>query len=72
MEIHKLHFGGVIGKPPPIFLNKKFSLLYGRSTWYGRCPCVGVDWIGLYGMAGACGMAGGGVWWLIGSGCMKW
>ena len=31
---------------------------------------MGIDWIGLYDMAGAHGMAGGHVWGLIGSGCM--
>ena len=29
-----------------------------------------VDWIGLYGVAGAHDMAGGHVWGLIGSGCI--
>ena len=33
---------------------------------------MGVDWIGLYDMAGAHGMAGGCVGGLIGLGCMKW
>ena len=37
---------------------------------YGRWPCVGVDWIGLYDMAEARGMASGHVWGLLGSGCM--
>ena len=33
---------------------------------------MGVDWIGLYDMAGARGMAGGSVWGVIGSGYMIW
>ena len=49
-----------------------WAVWYGRSAWYGRWPCVGVDWIRLYDMAGAHGMAGGRVWQLIGSGCTIW
>ena len=33
---------------------------------------MGVDWIGLYDMARALGMAGGSGWGLIGFGCMIW